>query len=85
MDSFVLRSIFRNFEAVASKLLHLGIKKEWILLFCARFFVILQPQRKAPVVQWIEQRFPKPSIRVRFPAGVLSAEGISENLGSKYK
>ena len=25
----------------------------------------------APVVQWIELRFPKPSIRVRFPAGVL--------------
>ena len=27
MNSFVLRSIFRNFEASTSKLLHLGIKK----------------------------------------------------------
>ena len=25
----------------------------------------------APVVKWIERRFPKPLIRVRFPAGVL--------------
>ena len=29
----------------------------------------------APVVQWIELRFPKPSIRVRFPAGVLPHVG----------
>ena len=36
--------------------------------------VTLQPIARthigAPVVQWIELRFPKPPIRVRFPAGV---------------
>ena len=41
-------------------------------MYCARLLVTLHPERKAPVVQWIEQRFPKPSIRVRFPAGVPS-------------
>ena len=34
----------------------------------------------APVVQWIELRFPKPSIRVRFPAGVLSTPSYSTDI-----
>ncbi len=39
----------------------------------------------APVVKWIERRFPKPLIRVRFPAGVLraKAKGISPQVLSK--
>jgi hypothetical protein len=28
------------------------------------------------IVQWIERRFPKPLIRVRFPVGILSTKAV---------
>ncbi len=33
--------------------------------------VMAQPSHKAPVAQWIEQRFPKPRALVRFRPGAL--------------
>lgn len=41
---------------------------EVFLYFCHR----IRKNEQAPVVQWIEWRFPVPQIRVRFPTGVQS-------------
>ena len=43
MDSFVLRSTFRNSAIKDGEITPSRQKKEWILLFCARLFVTLAP------------------------------------------
>lgn len=54
-----------------------------IICSFADISVPLQP-RVGPIVQWIERRFPKPLIWVRFPVGVHRRDGDGHDAGQTY-
>jgi WD domain, G-beta repeat len=43
------------------------------------------PSRRAPVAQWIEQRFPRPRAQVRFMPGTLKRSGIRPHRQSRMR